>query len=159
MGTIQRTKDDLGEGVSISGAMIETVNLDQSIGAVSGPLRVNCAGITRINSMGIKLWLDYFNRLGGAGVKLTFVECSDAVVQQLNMVSNFLCGGRLESFFVPFRCGSCDAESRGLVNVDAVLKQKLRIPPHPCDSCEGGIAEFDDLPEELLRFLSREGKR
>ena len=48
---------------------------------------------------------------------LVLIECAPKVVDQLNMVANFAGGGRVFSFYAPFRCDYCDSEHRVLLEV------------------------------------------
>ena len=46
---------------------------------------------------------------------MILIECAPKVVDQLNMVANFAGGGRVFSFYAPFRCDYCDSEHRVLL--------------------------------------------
>lgn len=137
----------------LTGSIEETVNFDQIIGDDPGPeLHVNCKGISRINSVGVKAWIKYFQNLAGKSVKLKFQECSTAIVEQINLISNFTCGGEVESIFVPFSCQKCSAELVGLFRVDALKKLNFEVPSLKCTKC-GGSAVFDDIPDEYFHFV------
>lgn len=141
--------------ISISGSIEENVNFDQLIGPpVSGEVIVNCKEISRINSVGVKSWIRYFQSVQQKGGKLKFVECSTSIVEQINLISNFTCGGVVESIFVPFSCKNCKAELLGLFKSEDLKKFNLEIPSVKCNKC-GGEAVFDDIPEEYLGFLDR----
>lgn len=153
---INITKEQAGSAliVKIAGAIEESVNFDQLIGPPPPELHVNCKEIPRINSVGVKTWIKYFQGCQSKGTKLKFVECSTAIVEQINLISNFTCGGTVESIFVPFSCTNCKSELVGLFKTEELKKLQLNLPELKCSKC-GGTAAFDDIPEEYFGFLSR----
>lgn len=140
--------------VRLSGSIEETVNLEELIGATPAEVIVNCKEITRINSVGVKGWIKYFASLQAKGVKLRFQECSTAIVEQINLISNFTCGGTVESIFVPFACTSCKSELIALFKVADLKAGDLNLPELKCTKCSGK-AVFDDIEEEYFSFLDR----
>ncbi len=140
--------------VKLSGSVEESVNFDQLIGPPPAELIVNCKDIPRINSVGVKAWIKYFQGAQAKGTKLTFQECSTAIVEQINLISNFTCGGVVESIYVPFSCTSCKSELVGLFKADDLKKMQLKLPELKCTKC-GNKAVFDDIPEEYFGFLMR----
>lgn len=147
-------KEKAGNGllVRLTGPVEENVNFEALIGGVTGELTINCKGVPRINSVGVKAWIKYFQGLASKGVKITFSECSIAIVEQMNLISNFTCGGTVESIFVPFACSSCKGELVGLFKVTALKSSGFKLPSLKCSKC-GGNAVFDDIPEEYFNFL------
>ena len=87
-------------------------------------------------------------------VKIKFQEVSTALVEQINLISNFTAGGEVESIFVPFSCTGCKSELAGLFKAVDLKKQQLKLPELKCQKC-GGKAVFDDIPEEYFGFLMR----
>ncbi len=152
---VTKEKTDSHLIVRISGSIEESVNFDQLFGPVPAKLEVNCKEITRINSVAVKAWIKYFQSCQAKGIHLTFVECSVAIVEQLNLISNFACGGKVESLYVPFTCTSCRNELLGLFKTDQLKSLQYQLPPVKCPKC-GNPAEFDDIAEEFFGFLMRE---
>ena len=140
--------------VRLSGSIEESVNFDQVIGVPPAELWVSCKEVPRINSVGVKGWIKYFQSAQAKGTKLKFFECSTAIVEQINLISNFTCGGAVESIFVPFSCVNCKSELVGLFKCEDLKKLQLRLPDLKCSKC-GGKAVFDDIPEEYFGFLMR----
>lgn len=138
--------------VRLTGTIEESVDFEQLIGPVSGELVINCKGVPRINSVGVKAWIRYFQAASQKGVKLRFQECSTAIVEQMNLISNFICGGEVESIFVPFCCEDCKGELVGLFKTADLKKINFELPELKCTKC-GGKAVFDDIPEEYFNFL------
>lgn len=138
----------------LSGSIEESVHFDQLIGPAPSPpneLHVNCKGVPRINSVGVKSWIKYFQSVAAKGTKLVFQECSTAIVEQINLISNFACGGVVESIYVPYSCENCKSELVGLYKVDALKQAGFKVPDLKCTKC-GGKAVFDDIPEEYFNF-------
>lgn len=140
--------------VRLSGSIEESVNFEQLIGAPQPEMQISTKDVPRINSVGVKAWIKYFSAAQSKGTKLTFVECSTAIVEQINLISNFTCGGRVESVYVPFSCTQCKSELVGLFKVEDLKKLGGNVPELKCTKC-GGKAVFDDIPEEYFAFLSR----
>lgn len=140
--------------VRLTGSIEENVNFDQLIGPPVPEMEINCKEVPRINSVGVKSWIRYFKLCNEKGSKLKFVEASTAIVEQINLISNFTCGGQVESVFVPFACGKCKAELVGLFKTADLKAMDLDTLELKCIKC-GDKAEFDDVPEEYFGFLSR----
>lgn len=140
--------------VRLTGSIEETVNFDQLIGPPPAELWVNCKEVPRINSVGVKGWIKYFQAATAKGTKLKLMECSTSIVEQINLISNFTCGGTVESIFVPFSCTGCKTELVGLFKCDDLKRLQLKLPELKCSKC-GGKAVFDDIPEEYFGFLMR----
>ena len=140
--------------VRLVGSVEESVNFETLIGNAGPEVHVNCKEVPRINSIGVKAWIKYFSSLQQAGTRLRFIECSTAIVEQINLISNFVCGGTVESIYVPFSCGACRGEFIALFQVADMKKLGLNIPELSCPKYDGKAA-FDDIPEEYFAFLSR----
>lgn len=140
--------------IRLSGSIEETVNLEEMVGATPAEVRVDCKEITRINSVGVKGWIKYFQTLQAKNVKMTFFQCSTAIVEQVNLISNFVCGGTVESIYVPFACTNCKAELIALFRTADLNPQSIQLPELKCTKCSGK-AVFDDIEEEYFSFLSR----
>lgn len=153
---VKVTKETQGGAlvVKLSGSIEENVNLEEMVGSVPADVVVNCKEISRINSVGVKGWIKYFQGLQNKGVKLKFIECSTAIVEQINLISNFTCGGAVESIFVPFACQSCKTELIALFKVADLKSGGLQLPELKCSKCSGK-AVFDDIEEEYFAFLER----
>lgn len=140
--------------VRLTGSIEENVNFEQLIGTPPAELVVNCKEVPRINSVGVKAWIKYFQNCQAKGTKIRFVECSIPIVEQINLISNFTCGGTVESIFVPFACVGCKSELVGLFKVADLRRIQLKLPELKCSKC-GNKAVFDDIPEEYFGFLDR----
>jgi anti-anti-sigma regulatory factor len=112
----------------LSGSIEETVNLEEMVGPTPAEVRIDCKEVTRINSVGVKGWIKYFQTLQTKNIKLTFFQCSTAIVEQVNLISNFVCGGTVESIYVPFACTNCKAELIALFKTTDLNPNAIQLP-------------------------------
>lgn len=139
-----------------SGIIDEGVNflLLEGIDALS-EFSLDLYGIKRINSVGIKKWITFFEKFQKKNVKMSFVRVAPAIVEQLVNISNFSCGADILSVVLPFHCKAC-SQSNFLVKTKAELTNvDLDHTNWNCQSCNKAELEFDDLPDEYLRFWNR----
>ncbi len=141
-----------GVQVELIGAIEENVNFEELIGAFQGTLFIKCRGVTRINSVGVKTWMRYFQALKAQGKVFKFLEISHPIIEQFNMISNFACGGETLSVCLPFSCGVCQKEFIALSSTADLKANALKVPDAKCEKPNCG-AQFDDDPEEYLYFL------
>lgn len=154
LNVVKNEKDDTLL-VKLSGSIEENVDFAALIGnPTAKKMDIVCREILRINSVGVKAWIKYFQSVAAKGIKLRFLECSTAIVEQINLISNFTCGGEVDSIFVPFCCAKCNTELLGLFRAADLKKINFQIPDLKCSQC-GGEAKFDDIPEEYFGFLQR----
>ena len=154
---IKATNNQSGDTflVKLSGTIEENVDFAQIIGIPTAQkMDLQLREVLRINSVGVKAWIKYFQGIAAKGIQLRFLECSTAIVEQVNLISNFTCGGKVESIFVPFCCSKCSTELLGLFKCEDLKKINFEIPDLKCSKC-GGAAQFDDIPEEYFGFLTR----
>lgn len=152
---INRSEEDGAVVATMIGAIEETVDFSETIGETGPKLKVVTKLVTRINSLGVKSWVRYFDQLNRSGIEVVFSQCSPAIVAQLNLISNFNCGGAVESIYVPYVCQSCNAELVALFTTDALRKTQFRIPSLTCTKCQSTRTVFDDIPEEYFSFMMR----
>jgi predicted Zn-ribbon and HTH transcriptional regulator len=149
---VEKTNEGNLLTVSLTGSIEETTDLAKVIGDVPGELNVLCKGIGRINSVGVKGWIKYFQGLRSQGKKLRFQQCSTAIVEQINLISNFTERDEVESILVPFLCDDCGTELVGAFRTTDLKKIGFQIPDLKCSKC-GSKASFDDIAEEYFHFL------
>jgi anti-anti-sigma regulatory factor len=156
---LQVVKTEIPHGlvVQLIGVVDDAVHFEDVIGPPPrDTLLVNCAGITRFNSIGIKSWISYFQTVAAKGTRLIFEECSTAMMEQVNSVMNFRCGGAIDSLYLGFTCSKCRHVFNELAHTVDLKKQPkiTEIPDRKCPKC-GSDASFDDFPEEYFAFLKR----
>lgn len=132
---------------TLSGSLDETANLESEFVGSWEQVNLNCKSLVRINSAGIRIWIDFFGKLSNLGIRLVFKECSSSVVQQMNAISNFRCGGLVESLVVPFCCEKCGAEFQQVFPLDKLAANKFQLPIFKCPKCQGKLVFDDDVDE------------
>jgi hypothetical protein len=117
-------------------------------------LIVACRGITFIDSVGAREWLRVFTAATKRGQSLVFSECPPPVVEQLNLLGDFDCGGRVVSVALPFVCQACGNEYQGVTRTENLRRLGYKVPSIKCLRC-GRKASFQETPEEYFSFLIR----
>jgi hypothetical protein len=140
--------------LKFSGEVIETVDFKTAVGTTQPDTVLNCKKISRLNSHGVKDWIAFFANETAQGTRLRFIECSPPVVEQINLIMNFVCGGTIESIYVPFCCQNCQKNSVCLYRIKDLRKADLNNLHAVCRHCQGK-AVFDDIPDEYFLFFKR----
>jgi anti-anti-sigma regulatory factor len=140
--------------VQASGVIDENADFSQLVSSNVAEIRFSTKDVSRINSVGVRGWINAFQKITAKNVKVTLFECSTVIVEQLNMIVNFAAGMTVESVMVPFSCTKCRAASVGLFKSDDLKAINFEVPDIKCPSCSAP-ASFDDIPEEYFHFLTR----
>src|SRR5262244_1425848 len=100
----------------------ELQSLSDRLGA--GTAVIDVSEIERINSCGVRDWVNWLSKAEKNGAKVVLVECSPAIVAQINLVNNFTGAGVVKSFFAPYFCPACDLEKVLLVEAQEMVGQE-----------------------------------
>jgi ABC-type transporter Mla MlaB component len=113
--------------------------------ATGDVLVIDLGGVKKISSFGIREWVDFIGTASRQVRSVILIECAPKVVDQLNMVANFAGGGRVFSFYAPFRCDYCDSEHRVLLQGDRDHEtiKTMKLAERPCPACKEGMY-FDE---------------
>jgi anti-anti-sigma regulatory factor len=134
----------------------ELASLSEKIG--TGTAVIDVSEIERINSCGVRDWVNWLGKVEKNGAKVILVECSPAIVAQINLVNNFTGQGVVKSFYAPYFCPNCDLEKVLLVETrDVAGTSPFKAPSCRCDECDGPM-DFDDMEESYFAFLSNAKK-
>src|SRR3954471_4463394 len=134
----------------------ELASLSDKIGSRTAVIDVS--EIERINSCGVRDWVNWLGKVEKNGAKVILVECSPAIVAQINLVNNFTGQGVVKSFYAPYFCPNCDLEKVLLVETrDLAQVTPFKAPSCRCDECDGPM-DFDDMEESYFAFLSNAKK-
>jgi hypothetical protein len=138
--------------VELTGELNEDVDLRTLGRRLRGRVVLHLGGIRRINSSGVREWMDFIRGL--SGIEVTLSHCRPAIITQLNMIANFGGEARVSSFFAPYTCARCDREEERLVSIDThfVSRDYTRMPRFKCSACEGTM-RFDEVVDRYLSFL------
>ncbi|MSP63278.1 MAG: hypothetical protein EXR72_23635 [Myxococcales bacterium] len=144
-------RDD-GARVTFEGRLDENADLSGLRGRLAGRVEFHLAGISRINSTGVRIWVNLVHDLPSV-TELAYSECSPAIVTQLNTIYNFRGPAKVWSLLAPYACEACAIEECKRIDVrEHVPADPLEVPRFHCARCDGLMA-FDDLPERYLSFL------
>ena len=146
-------KDDMTY-VKLSGVIDEDNELTDLTDKIPGGTAViDLSEIERINSCGVRDWVNWLGKIEKNGAKPVLVECSPAIVAQINLVNNFTGAGVVKSFFAPYFCPNCDREKVLLVEAAELGPAPHKAPTCRCDECDG-VMDFDDMEDSYFAFLS-----
>jgi anti-anti-sigma regulatory factor len=135
----------------------ELVPLEGQLG--SGPMVLDLGEIERINSCGVRDWVNWLGRIEKVGARLVFVNCSPAIVSQINLVHNFTANGIVKSFYAPYFCPRCKKEKLLRLEARDLAKSApiAKAPTCRCDECDG-VMDFDEMEESYFAFLNNAKK-
>ena len=113
------------------------------------PVILNLKEVAKINSIGVRKWMDCLRTIQTQGKSIEYLECSEAFLMQCNMVPSFTKDVEVRSFYVPFYCENCRNDIPHLL-----LTAELGsgdIPTIPCPICGADMTIDDD---SILDFLN-----
>src|SRR5688572_3056912 len=90
--------------VVVSGEITEETDFGPILEVDGGTVRVDLGGVSRINSCGVREWLNFVTALKATGRKLILERCAPVIVTQLNTIYNFTAGGTVRSVLGPYYC-------------------------------------------------------
>src|SRR5213078_2600869 len=142
--------------VKLGGVIDEDNELGDLVEKISaGTAVIDLGEVERINSCGVRDWVNWLSKLENNGTRSVLVECSPAIVAQINLVNNFTGNGSVKSFFAPYFCPKCEREKVFLVETAEMVGQTPpKAPVCRCDECDG-IMDFDDMEESYFAFLGQ----
>lgn len=142
--------------VKLSGVIDEDNELtDLSDKIPSGTAVIDLGEIERINSCGVRDWVNWLGKVERNDTSVVLVECSPAIVAQINLVNNFTGNGMVKSFYVPYFCPECDEEKVLLVETADMGPPPHEPPTCRCDECDL-VMDFDDMPDSYFAFLGNQ---
>lgn len=146
-----------GDQLVLSGSLDETANVIELLGqAKGGRLALDLAGVTFINSLGVRDWIRMLAMAQTKALAVELRRVSEPIVHQLNMIIATRGNATVTSFFAPYACDKCGREDSLLVDVtaNAAGLAKLEAPPQTCPECGAQMA-FNDFPERYFTFLQQ----
>ena len=150
-------RDDISY-VKLTGVIDEDNELGDLVDKIPpGTAVIDLGEIERINSCGVRDWVNWLGKLEGNGTRSVLVECSPAIVAQINLVNNFTGSGVVKSFYVPYFCPECDEEKVLLVETSDMGPPPHEPPTCRCDECDL-VMDFDDMPDSYFAFLTNQRK-
>jgi len=149
-GALHWTRD--GVRIHLTGRIDENADLEEVAAEVSieGAV-IDLGGITRINSIGVREWMDFVASLGER--KLRLERCATVFVEQLNAIANFAGGAEIVSVLTAFEC-EADGDAMNVeVEVADARAGKLPVSPR-CQRCGAEMvpAQENELYYRFLRY-------
>lgn len=132
-------------------------NLDEScsfaqLASIGGPIVIDLGDLNRINSVGVRYWMEFVRAREQTGMALTVERCSPMMVGQITMIRGFMgAQSRVKSLYVPYLCSACKLEH---MHVLEVASGAAAQPTLPCPKCNGRM-DIDDLAETYNEALRR----
>ena len=115
---------------------------------------LDLADVERINSCGVRDWVNWLGEVEGTQHTVVMIRCSPAIVTQANMVTNFCGHALISSFYAPYYCPNCDISADKLLTVEQFNgMDEASAPTFLCEEC-GQELEFDDFEETYFAFLA-----
>ena len=141
-----------GDRIQIVGRIDENADLGllaESLAA--GPLTFDLGGLVRINSIGVREWMDFVKSLRDREVRL--VRCASVFVEQLNAIANFAGGAIIETVLAAYECEHDSHVVTLEVRADDARKGVFPSVP-ACPECSREMlpAFEDDLYYRFLRY-------
>lgn len=137
--------------VRLSGAVTGQADFETLLAQLGpGPVTIDLSGVTRLNSIGIRHWVDFATRLSSER-RVELRECSPAFVEQLMLIERMQSNTQIRSIRLPFSCDACD---HGYDLTLAIAEQTELPSMAPCPRCTAP-SELDDLPERYVPLLHR----
>lgn len=138
----------------LAGRLDDACQLDALVHQLpAGEVVIDTAGITFVNSIGMREWVRLLRALRDRGT-VTLEAVSDVLITQMNLFAEFRGNLRIVSFHASYLCPACGYEASRLV--DAILHaeviRQLQPPPLPCPECHAAM-ELGDFPERYLTIF------
>jgi eukaryotic-like serine/threonine-protein kinase len=143
-----------GTALSLRGFIDEHACFADLIPMLRYPLTIDLGGVERINSLGVRAWIDFITPLSAGGT-VWLKRCPDVLVQQFSCVSSMLGQARVRSVLAPYLCSVCDAVDSQEVVIDEDFDpaRPSRAPASKtCPECTG-VSHFDEVTDSYFLFL------
>lgn len=140
--------------LKLRGVLDEDNLLANLISQIQGRLLlIDMAEMERINSCGVRDWVNWLNQIQALGLQVILLRCSPAVVAQANMVTNFSADAFIHSFYAPYVHPDTGEEQSVLLFTED-LRQVRPIKAPKIYSDSGEELEFDEFEESYFAFVS-----
>ncbi|MFM8268771.1 MAG: hypothetical protein ACKN9V_01170 [Pseudomonadota bacterium] len=138
------------EQLKLTGVIDEDTDFG-SLEKSSGPLYLNLSGITSINSLGIRGWVNFWKTHSDKPV--FYLECPPVIVRQMSMIPSFCGNANVVSVYVPYVCNNCDLEQLVLAGSEELSSNPPKVvESFPCKKCNSGEMELDGSPRQYFAF-------
>ncbi|MBF0351287.1 MAG: hypothetical protein HQM11_09650 [SAR324 cluster bacterium] len=143
---------DAGEEYLLSGAITPNMDLSLLFESTQKYLTLNLKDISAMSSTGVKVWIDSIKKLRSIGKFIEYRECSEAFLEQCNMVPMMVKDVDVTSFYVNFMCEECEEYDLKLLETDELDLEDLP-PGFPCPNCNESMLPEEDDAFDFLRNI------
>jgi len=143
-----------GTAITLEGVIDEKTSFAEIFSDLRGDtVSIDLGGVKRINSIGIREWTNAVRNIPEK-FDLEYLRCSRFVVNQLNMILNFLTRGSIVSFYAPYYCTKCGAEHEILFEVDELAGGTSTPDPPPRPNATAPAAASGSSSTKTPRNIS-----
>lgn len=147
---IEKVVVDGKEQLKLTGVIDEDTDF-RSLEKSAGPFYLNLSGITGINSLGIRGWVNFWKAHSDKPV--FYVECPPVIVRQMSMIPSFCGNANVVSVYVPYVCNNCDSEQLVLIGKEELSSTPPKVSESfACTKCNSGEMELDGSPRQYFAF-------
>lgn len=140
--------------LKLGGVIDEDNHLRKLTGQLKGSAVVlDLSEVERINSCGVRDWVNWLSDVEASGFKVVMVRCSSAIINQVNMVTNFIGDAFVHSFFAPYLNPETEQEKNILLFTETLAQQNPVLAPTIRCEDTGYLLEFDDFEESYFAFI------
>lgn len=154
--TVTWSMQEQGKNITVvfEGEINETFQFEKLVDKLQesgGALTFDLAGIRRLNSVGVRQWVNFMRALSDVDeiTEMNFVRCAVPVVSQINMIHEFLGRAKVLSFYAPYAHSETGDEEHRLLDVKDITDPSN--PPVFKD--DDGEWELDEIPERYFEFM------
>ena len=139
--------------LKLKGILDEDNLLSNLLSQIQGRLLlIDMAEIERINSCGVRDWVNWNNQIQALGIGVILLRCSPVVVSQANMVTNFAADAFIHSFYAPYVHPDTGEEQSVLLFTEEIRKSNPVSAPKIYNE-NGEELEFDEFEESYFAFI------
>jgi len=139
--------------LKLRGVLDEDNPLANLLSQIQGRLLlIDMAEMERINSCGVRDWVNWLNQIQALGLQVILLRCHPSVVAQANMVTNFAAEAFIHSFFAPYVHPETGEEQNVLLFTEELRQSRPIKAPTIFDN--GEELEFDEFEESYFAFVS-----
>jgi len=139
--------------IALVGEISEHARLDEVVrmllrdGGPGKQITLDCGEVRRLNSFGCRSWTQFIHEIGKYTKRVAIRRMTPAMVQQANLVTDFLASAAVESYYAPYVCSRCDAEH-------LYLARGRHLPDElDCPACRLRTMKFDGDASVYRSFL------
>ncbi|HET9621709.1 MAG TPA: hypothetical protein VFP84_10100 [Kofleriaceae bacterium] len=144
-----------GARVALAGRLDDTCQVGELAAQLPpGHVVIDTAGITFVNSIGIREWIRLLRALRERRTQVSLTGLADVLMVHMNVLAEFRGLARISSFHAIYACGACGYEASMLIDAASHLDElrQMRTPALRCPEC-GGTMELADFPERYLSIF------